>query len=172
MTPPYNQKEYVLQLIYEAFDQVTLEDGVSLHETIRIDDYGYTNETLESQIKADERNNWKKLIDDPDLAKIHGNGGLSFYDAKGLRFHLPAYLCLMIKNPGEDIADICDSLMFTLTHLEAYNRERFSILTPVQRKAVKVFLTYIRYNTGVSTYEPGSKEIERAIREYWSSLPT
>lgn len=172
MTPPYNQKEYVLQLIHKAFEEVELEDGVSLHETIKIDNYGYTNETLESQIKADERNNWKKLIDDPDLAKIHGNGGLSFYDAKGLRFHLPAYLCLMIKNPGEDIADICASLMFHLVDLDKYNRERFSILTPQQRKAVKVFLTYIRYNTGVSTNESGSKEIEKVIREYWSSLPT
>ncbi len=172
MTPPYNQKEYVIQLIHKAFEDVNLEDGVSLHETIRIDNYGETNETLESQIKADERNNWKKLIDDPELAKIHGIGGLSFYDAKGLRFHLPAYLCLMIKNPGEDIADICVSLMFTLVQLDEYNRERFSILTVEQRKAVKVFLTYLRYNTGISTNESGSKAIERAIREYWRSLPT
>lgn len=168
MTPPYNQKEHVLQLIYTAFDQVKLEDGVSLHETIKIDNYGLTNEVLESQIKADERKDWKKLIDDPELIEVNGMGGLSFYDAKGLRFHLPAYLCLCINHPNTEVAS---SLTFQLTRLEAYNRQRFSILTPEQRKAVKVFLTYIRYNTGF-TFEYDFNAIEVAMRDYWGSLPT
>lgn len=167
MTPLYNQKEQVIQLIHQAFEQVKLEDGVSLHETIKIDNYGMTNAALESQIKADERNNWKKLIDDPELIEVNGIGGLSFYDAKGLRFHLPAYLCLIINQPDLDIAD---NLMFQLTHLEAYNRERFSILSAEQRKAVKVFLTYVRNNTGL-TFEFYFKEIEAALQDYWDKLP-
>lgn len=145
MTPPYNQQEQVIQLIHQAFEEVKLEDGVSLHETIKIDNYGLTDEVLELQIKADERNNWKKLIEDPELVEVNGIGGLSFYNAKGLRFHLPAYMCLCINQPNTDVAY---SLIFQLAHLETYNRERFSILTAEQRKAVKVFLTYIRYNTG------------------------
>lgn len=163
MTPPYNQKEQVLQLIYAAFDQVKLEDGVSLHETIKIDNYGLTNEVLESQIKADERKDWKKLIDDPELIEVNGIGGLSFYDAKGLRFHLPAYMCLCINHPNTEVAN---SLIFQLTHLETYNRERFFILTIEQRKAVKVFLNYVRYNTGFA-FEFYFKEIESAIDGYW-----
>jgi hypothetical protein len=162
MTSSYNQKEHVLQLIYESFDQVLLEDGVSLHKTIEIDNYGATDKE-EAQIKNDERKDWKKLVDDPELEKIDGIGGLCFYDAKGLRFHLPAYMCLTIHKPH---ANITESLMFTLTHLEAYNRERFSILTVEQRKAVKVFLTYIRYNTGFA-FEYNFAEIEAAIRDYW-----
>ena len=168
MTPPYNQKEYVIQLIHQAFEEIKLEGGVSLHETIKIDNYGETNEVLESQIKADERNNWKNLVDDPELSEVNGIGGLSFYDAKGLRFHLPAYLCLTINNPD---ADISESLIFHLTHLETYNRERFSILTAEQRKAVKVFLTYVLYNTGFA-FEGNFNGIEVAIRDYWSNLPT
>ena len=167
MTLPYNQKEQVIQLIHQAFEQVKLEEGVSLHQTIKIDNYGETNETLESQIKADERKDWKNLIDDPELIEVNGIGGLSFYDAKGLRFHLPAYLCLTVNTPDTDISE---SLMFHLTHLEAYNRERFSILTAEQRKAVKVFLTYVRYNTGFA-FEGNFNAIEAAIRDYWSSLP-
>ena len=168
MTLPYNQKEHVLQLIYEAFEEVILENGVSLHETIKIDNYGMTDEVLESQIKADERNNWKNLVDEPELIEVNGIGGLSFYDAKGLRFHLPAYLCLTVNNPDTDISE---SLIFHLTHLETYNRERFSILTIEQRKAVKVFLTYVLYNTGFA-FEFYFKEIEAAVRDYWSKLPT
>jgi len=121
---------------------------------------------LEAQIKNDERKDWKKLIDDPELEKIHGIGGLSFYDAKGLRFHLPAYLCLTIHKP---YADVAESLMFTLTHLEAYNQERFAILTVEQRKAVKVFLTYARYNTGFA-FEYNFAAIEAAIRDYWGGV--
>ena len=30
----YNQKSYLLSLVYEAFDGVELEDGISLHETV------------------------------------------------------------------------------------------------------------------------------------------
>jgi hypothetical protein len=168
MTPPYHQKEHVLQLIHEAFEEVKLEDGVSLHETIKIDNYGMTYAALEANIKADEREDWKKLVEDPEMFEVNGIGGLSFYDAKGLRFHLPAYLCLCIDQPDTEVAS---SLIFQLTHLEAYNRERFSILTTEQRKAVKVFLTYIRYNTGF-TFEYDFNAIELAIQDYWSSLPT
>ena len=167
MTPSYNQKEHVLHLIYESFDQVLLEDGVSLHETIEIDNYGATDKE-KAQIKNDERKDWKKLIDDPELEKIHGIGGLCFYDAKGLRFHLPAYMCLTINKPH---ADVTESLMFTLTHLEAYNQERFAILTIEQRKAIKVFLTYARYNTGFA-FEYNFAAIEAAIRDYWGGVAT
>jgi hypothetical protein len=74
-------------------------------------------------------------------------------------------MCLTIHKP---YADVNESLMFQLTDLEAYNRERFSILTVEQRKAVKVFLNYIRYNTGFA-FEYNFAEIEAAIREYWAS---
>ena len=77
----------LLALIREAFTDVYLEDGVSLHQTVVIDNYGSNAEMVQARLK-DEKMDWQKLISKPELLNINGIGGLSFYDAKGLRFHV------------------------------------------------------------------------------------
>jgi hypothetical protein len=50
-------------------------------------------------------------------------GGVSFYDATGLRFHLPAYLSLAVTDfEREDANNVLDSLMFHLTTLRCTSR--------------------------------------------------
>src|SRR4051794_3453037 len=105
----------LLRAIEEAFRDVKLGDGVSLHETVVIDNYGGPEERAAARA-ADEKHDWRKLVGDPDLVRISGVGGLSFYDAGGLRFHLPAYLSLAVTDfEREDADNILDSLMFHLT---------------------------------------------------------
>lgn len=164
MDAAYNQKEYLIQVIEKAFAGVELEDGVSLHQTIEIDNYGHIDEVTRANIKSDERKDWKKLLDFPALGEIHGIGGLSFYDAKGLRFHLPAYMCLVVQHPEGEVAD---SLIFHLTQLSEYNRTRLAILDPYQRKAVAAFLHYIRHNGG-NYFKWEHDTIEKALADYWS----
>lgn len=120
----------LLQLIEEAFRGIELGDGVSLHQTIVIDNYGFNCDEAAELARHDERHDWRKLVDDPELLNVQGIGGLSFYDALGLRFHLPAYLSAMVKGYcvddfGETEPDVYDplggiagSLEFTLTHLD------------------------------------------------------
>jgi hypothetical protein len=161
------ERKRLLAAIEEAFRGVELGDGVSLHETVVIDDYGSMEERQAAR-KRDEKRDWLKLIGDPEFARISGVGGLSFYDAAGLRFHLPAYLSLaVIDFDREDAGLVLESLMFTLTHFSEYNVGRLSALSRDQRKCVRETLVFLR-----GEYKLESAELNRAIEGYWSDEPT
>lgn len=159
-------QERLLDMIRRAFDGVELGEGVSLHETQVIDDHGGPEERKAAR-EPDEKHDWRKLIDDPDLPRICGGGyaGLCFFDAAGLRFHLPACLSLAVKDPdGPEVFDMTESLLFQLTRLDDYQRGRLAILNDAQRECVRDILIFLR-----DRLESSDPELDRAIRDYWSS---
>ena len=87
------QRQRLLDQIDKAFAGVELGDGVSMHESAVIDDYGTDEQRLAART-PDEKLDWRKLIDGPEMTRLFsiGNGGLCFLDAVGLRFYLPACL--------------------------------------------------------------------------------
>jgi hypothetical protein len=156
-------QQRLLRAIEHAFCDVQLGDGVSLHETVAIDDYLSQKERLAARA-PDEKHDWRKLVSDNELARVNG---LCFYDAAGLHFHLPAYLSLAVTDFEREEADnVLDSLMFNLTHFSEYNLARFSILDSTQRQCVREVLVFLR-----DEYELESAELDQAIEGYWSSDP-
>ena len=156
------RRQQLLRAIEHAFHGIELGDGVSLHETVIIDNYG-GQQAQQAARAPDEKHDWRKLIGDPDLARIRGVGGLSFYDAAGLRFHLPAYLSLAVADPERaDAIGLLSDLLFHLTHF----LERFAILETPQRLCVRDVLVFLR-----SLYEAEHAELDQAIQGYWSSGP-
>ncbi len=106
----------LLRLIEEAFQGVELGDGVSLHESVVIDEYGGPEERRTARA-SDEKHDWRKLVRDPELIRpavgeVTG-GGMPFYDAAGLRFHLPAYLSVAVMDPhgNEDLGYVASDLL-------------------------------------------------------------
>lgn len=157
-----------------AFQNIQLDGGVSLHETIVIDNYGddYGDKNLIKAIQNDERRDWKKLIHDPELKKVVWLGGLSFYDAKGLRFHLPAYMSVCVKvmlGEVDDGWDLMSSLNFHLTDLCEYQLNRFAILNQSQRTVVRDFLEFrLQYNSSTSDLNNELNTMLSAIQKYWA----
>ena len=158
----YHQKEWLIQQITKAFDGVMLEEGVSLHETVVIDNYGSSSERAIAR-QPDEKKDWQKLVQHPDLAEVTGIGGLSFFDAKGMRFHLPAYMITTIHQVYTEF-----NIVFSLCHLSNYSKERFAILNTAQRRAIRAFLKYL-LNNGGKAYEFDHPKIHKALKEYWHS---
>lgn len=160
------QTEQLLQQIEQAFKGVVLGNGVSLHQTIAIDMY----EGLEAQAtrrEPDEKLDWKKLIDDPELVEVNGIGGLSFFDAEGLRFHLPAYLSLAILScECQDFPDVIGNLLFQLTYPYEYNKDRFAILNEEQRHCVCDVLRFLQ--TLQSPGDPTDDSINCSIQDFWN----
>ena len=102
----------LLDQIDAAFEGVELGDGVSLHETQVIDAYGTAEERLAART-PDEKLDWHKLIDDPEITWLLGAAsGMCFLDDIGLRFYLPACLSLGVRHPegGEGVGDMLGSL--------------------------------------------------------------
>lgn len=163
----------LLRHLEYAFAGVELGNGVSLHQTIAIDDreMGESEAYLRSK---DEQHDWRKLIDDPELYEVVGIGGPSFFDAEGLRFHLPAYLSSFLKQPQHALATAAfASIMFRLTgaddpnereDLVAYSREVLSLLNAAQRRCVRDVLLFLR-----AVLELDDPALDRALHGFWST---
>jgi len=145
----------LIETIRTAFKDVALEDGIGLFEAQGLDDYKTSEECRELR-QQDAKNSWEE-ISVADLNTCYSS--LSFFDAKGMRFHLPAFLLADIK--GKYNFDMA----LTLTHLSDYSRSQFSALSFDQRQAVRAYLFYIR---DTELYALDRPQIERALQEYWT----
>lgn len=148
------EADNLIALITSAFTGVELDDGVGLDEAQAIDDYKTLDERAVQRTK-DEKLRWDQI----SAAELNRcNSSLSFFDAKGMRFHLPAYM----------IADIKDEYMFelnfTLTGSSEYSRSKFSLFSKAQRDAVRCFLNHA-FN---SIDYRGEEEIADALLGFWS----
>lgn len=149
-------RDRVLELVRSAFRGVTLGNGVGLRQGQGLDDYA-DERTLASYRAQDEKNDWS-AIPVADLDRCYSS--LSFFDAEGMRFHLPAYL----------VADLEDSLKTAdvLFHLAYTDHGRFDTLSPAQREAVRQFLL-LRLSD--SRREFDHPTIEAALANYWTAQP-
>lgn len=117
--------------IETAFANVRLGDGIGLWEAQGIDDYKSLAERGALREK-DEKSNWSN-ISAQDLNDCHSS--LGFFDAQGMRFHLPAFL----------ITDLQGKYRFNLAgRLCKMNDElhQFHLLNKAQREVVKAYLNW------------------------------
>ncbi len=150
-----NNREQIITLITTAFEGVTLEDGVGLSEADAIDSYA-SPETRKALRENDEKNEWAKI----SVASINAHySNLSFFDAKGMRFHLPAFLLAEING------EFNFGMTFPLAHLSEYRIRQYALLNSDQRTAVRMFLNYLSDHPDYTSDKP---EIERAIERFWS----
>jgi hypothetical protein len=156
-----------------AFAGVQLGNGVSLHQTIAIDEreMGESEAYLRSK---DEQHDWRKLIDDPELYEVVGIGGPAFFDAEGLRFHTPAYLSSFVKQPRRaSETGAFEFFIYALTSVDdpddredmkQHHRQRLALLNEAQRRCVRDVLLYLR--AVLELDDPG---LDRALHGFWSS---
>ena len=158
------RQRQLLTRIDRAFAGVTLGDGVSLHEADVIDNYG-TAEERRTAREPDEKIDWRRLIDHPNLTVRFGVGysGLCFLDAAGVRFHLPACLSRAVRDFEQDgIGDMLESMFYLLTKPDEYNRGRLAVLNDEQRSCVRECLVFFREGL-----DWDDEELVQAIDGYW-----
>lgn len=147
--------EPVCRAIESAFSGVRLGNGIGLKQAQGIDDYEDPG-TCNAYRATDEKDDWRR-IDSEALNQCHSS--LSFFDAEGMRFHLPAYLIAELKG------DYDFGLAFCLTHLSDYSRGQFVLLSSNQRAAVRAFLLHMATDPN---YELGWPHLDQALKEYWT----
>ena len=151
------KQEYtiVAQLIRDAFASVTLGNGVGLWQGQALDDYADAA-TIAEHRTGDEKDDWTLLTID-DLNRCHSS--LCFFDADGMRFHIPAFLLAELEGT------LGNGVMFNLTELSDYGRSQFSALNSAQRTAIRQFLLIFKDDPDFEFERPS---IERALTEYWT----
>ncbi|MBD3672659.1 MAG: hypothetical protein HUJ26_03940 [Planctomycetaceae bacterium] len=148
----------IKKLIEDAFAGVFLEDGVGLLEGQAIDDYAKPDVQATARSK-DETEDWTQI---PADQLNSAQSSLSFFDSKGMRFHLPAFLLAEIR--GELAADI----VFHLTYTDEEAFSRFSLLNPEQRESVHQFLLYHLETIPEPNRRLEKPMIEKAIEDFSS----
>ncbi|GAC1353099.1 MAG: hypothetical protein NVSMB1_22880 [Polyangiales bacterium] len=141
--------------ISAAFAGVRLGGGIGLFEAQGLDDYALPDERRDLR-ERDEKDDWTVLSAE-ELNSA--NSSLSFFDAEGMRFHLPAYLIADLRG------DYRHDVVFTLCQA-AVRAERFSLLTGAQRVAVRRYLEFVAKE---SDHDFDRLDIEQCLAGYWST---
>lgn len=149
----------LLALIESAFSKVSLDGGVSFAEAELIDSYDLPARTAHDPPPPGFGSGppWQTLTL-ADLDRYHW-GNFSFQDARGIRYHIPAFLAVHLR--GEKPGAL-DSLFYCLTsghNLDALLR----LLTAEQRHAVA------RYFAFLATDPPGYSGywVKKALFSRW-----
>lgn len=151
--------------ITAAFDGVAREDGVSLRESRVIDDYGCDEERAEARL-LDTDTRWQD-VSDADMQEY--DGVLTFSDAKGFRYYLPAYMLrdlrLYVHPTYGFSSDTLSGLQISsIPGMRDYKLEQFALITPPQGRAVCSFLEFIVAH-GDEYYRQDAAD---ALTAYWN----
>lgn len=153
----WHRAEEICRMIEFAFAEVKLGNGVGLVEGQGLDDYA-DEETCARYRADDEKDAWHRIPTER-LNQFHSS--LSFFDAEGMRFHLPAFLSAELR--GDFWMGTAFTLTYSVTH-DDRDAKRFSLLNNVQRAAVRSFLLFL-LDDPESEFD--RQDILKALDEYW-----
>jgi hypothetical protein len=141
----------LIDLVDEAFDGVLLENGIGLREADGLDDYAQPDR-LKKLREQDEKLDWRKIT--PELLG-YCNAAPSFLDAKGLRFHTPAFIIAELRGQAE--VNFVDRFIYN--HFVSAP-EFIKLLTSKQREAI---IACIDFYSSEYSYDYNQTEIEKAV---------
>lgn len=142
------------EVISKAFHGVKLGSGVGLFQAQGLDDYA-DEATCAAYREKDEKDDWR-IVTTEDLNRCYSS--LHFFDAEGMRFHLPAFLIL-------DLQVGCEmGMTFHLTHAVIADQTKFSLLSPEQRISIRSFLLFMLGDPNEKYDHP---DIQHALDHYW-----
>lgn len=139
--------------IRQAFAEVELGDGIGLWQAQAIDDYEDEATRLLAR-ERDEKLDWARI---PLDSLTYAESSLSFFDAAGMRFHLPAFLIVDIEKMH------MDGPVFHLTHMPC----SWEPFTGFDRKQRQVISDYLEWCFHHPNYQFQKEEILRSLNEYW-----
>lgn len=137
----HRERALLIAEIYDAFEDVTREGGVSWNETYAIDDYA-SDEECERARASDTDHSWQELVDDEEWKPHEGCGGFSFLDAIGYRYYLAPKLIRSLRDESD--FGLVSRLTLSNGELRDYRLSQWSMLTERQRRCVARFLVFQR----------------------------
>ena len=162
------QKQVLIEEITAAFDGVSREDGVTLHEAIALDDY----EDAEGCAKARTKDIETRWQDVPDEHIRSSEAVLSFLDTKGFRYYIPAFLVWYLKYMDSEDPDFWsnnfDAVDFALRGHGSW-LVHFKALTFEQSRAIAHFLIFVakRDEEYLELFDGYAKY---ALEDYWQQF--
>ena len=157
----------VMAQIAQAFDGVTCEDGVSLHEAAENDYWGGPLVRYPEARKLDTDERWQEVPDDW-IEKSGSFFPLCYFDPISWRYYMPAYMLWTLKHYQDSNSGTVDHAIGTLrSYTDKDTPDYTSILTPEQKSAICQFLRFM--NTYYDNYI-GEVTAQKALAQYWGQF--
>ena len=135
-----------------------------------IDDYG-TPEEQRAARESDADTSWTDLIDNPAW-EPDGSAALSFLDAIGFRYYLPAVMILSLRR-GRDETSLCQTLTLSAPGNGGRKTElaRFKALDARQHLCVERYLRYMVALHETLGYHTDAQPWREALESSWQHPP-
>jgi hypothetical protein len=140
-TPTEEEERVKAELIADieaAFDGVSREGGVSLHEAGVIDDYGSDTDRAQARLR-DAEVRWQDVPEDDLWQEMSEH---TFLDPIGFRYYLPAFLIQVLKHFRKTIPYNHDWMIYAFTHTAPEIEPQVDLLNRDQREVVSRFLDF------------------------------
>lgn len=151
----------LLEQIEAALVNVVRVGGVSIHEAREIDCQSSKMKRPAART-LDTEGNWKDVR--PEVLDRNAQY-LAFFDAKEMRYYLPAFMTWYLKSDGRIGGE---ELVINLTPLDGISRrfdDRFGLLGDQQSLAVLAFLQHVMVSG-----ECNAEDAQNACAKYWGTL--
>ena len=161
-------KEELIQSINQAFDGVPQPKDITLHVAEAHDDYDYEHDAEHRQ--KDFIGRWQDV---PNEHIQKCRCAMSYVDAVGMRYYLPAQMIWYLKNFGNSKIVVDDMPLYTLDphdnneNLRKYQQERFSLFSPEQLKACAHFVKFCAED---ETRFTDTTFAEKVYERYWKKF--
>ena len=160
-------REQLIAEIERVFDGVSREDGITLHEADAID-VQFPRWRRRLARWRDRERRWQDV---PDRVIEGGHDSLAHFDAKGLRYYLPAFLRWTLRHGDKSSSCSSDFTFYTLIPgdgiLEAYFYERIAGFTEDERRTICRFLRYV---VRFSEFDSDAVAAQEALDGYWGQF--
>lgn len=159
-----DRRDRILQLIHEAFGDVQLGDGVTLHEATAIDEYASPAERRAAR-RLDTAERWQDV---PDEHIARNDAVFSYLGIKGHVFYAPAYMCWLLRTGYATDSNSTAAAQqafhpWGVLH-EGIYRKHHDVYTPAQCRAIAQYLLYV-YEV---LDEEGCSLVKEPLDRYWS----
>jgi|ERR1043165_2005047 hypothetical protein len=120
------ERQALLLDIVGAFRNVSCEDGITLHEAAVIDRRGSEADRVHARL-LDTQSSWQDVPED----EIENHySALAFFDAKALRYYIPAYMTCALKDFGSNSASFAVPIIDTIDaeHRGIFSKEQCIVM--------------------------------------------
>jgi Cysteine-rich CPCC len=126
--------------ITTAFDSVTREDGISLHAAQALDDWNSMEEAQKIGREKDSESRWQD-VPDKWIEYFHV---FPYFDDKGFRYYIPAYMIWSLKYYETSNSASVSSTIYVLENSDGYYSRHFELFNTTQLQAVEAFLKFMK----------------------------
>ena len=153
------QRQILIARLKQAFQEVVRGQGTSLREGRVLDDYGSEEEQAKARKLDTDHHRWE--ISDKSIEEL--TDAITFLDAEGFRFYLPAFLTYALRRGQESDWPVGDWAVGQLAWLD--REGDFELMTQEQKLVVAQVLRFFAEHVE-EDWADGETAIA-AIRKYW-----